>query len=255
MQQKNQSGSTAPYIWILGVFAIRFGIGVLVQAASGAVLDEAGNPAASGIAVTGITALVTIPVFLLLYRRLEAGRSPARRQSVSAWLLLIAAGISAALGLNQMMNLLGLTRISQSFENTQTILFSGTRLMSLAVLGVFVPAAEELMFRGIIFGRLKECMGRVAAAFCVSLLFAVYHGNPVQGIYAFFMGLLLVLVYEQFENLLAPLLFHSAANIFVYLAAEVDVLGEPAGMWISCLLGFAGIIFTIWFFLREKRNN
>jgi len=50
-----------------------------------------------------------------------------------------------------------------------------------------------------------------------ALLFGVFHGNIVQGIYGTLMGLLIAYVYEKYDNFIAPVIIHVAANFSVYI--------------------------------------
>lgn len=205
--------------------------------------ESAGGARASGLAVTGITALILVPVFGCMYRVAirGAGRENRKEHPAGEWLLLVPFGVCAALGLNQLMNLLHLTQLPGSYESTRRILFSGERMASVLILGLVVPMAEELMFRGLIFSHLKQMTGQKGAFIFSALLFGVYHGNLVQGIYAFLTGLILAYVYERFGSLFAPFLFHCTANIFVYLAADMKILGRMHGMIVSCAAGLAGM--------------
>lgn len=88
----------------------------------------------------------------------------------------------------------------------------------------------EAVSEGAAGGRPAENEGavraRMAAAAASSLMFGIYHGNPVQGIYAFLIGLLLCLVYERTGKLTAAVLFHGAGNLAVYLLIDMAGLGE-----------------------------
>ena len=270
MQRKGQSAPASHMGYLMGIFAVlavHSFAGLLVRCAVGAavrngVLKEGTN---MGIAMTGITALVTIPVFLLMQRnnsekqisQKKGGslRNGALRDDGVSWLLLISLGIFIPLGINQLMNLLHLTEMPGSYEQTRQILFSGTRLLTAFVSGVLVPAAEELMFRGLIFLYLKGMMGRIPAAFFSALLFAVYHGNAVQGIYAFLVGLILAFVMETMGTLWAPFLVHGVANLFVVFASDIRILGEPKGILVSCLIGISGMTMVILYYVRKQKKQ
>ena len=72
----------------------------------------------------------------------------------------------------------------------------------------------------------RAVRARRAAAVVSALMFGIYHGNLVQGIYAFLIGMLLCLVYERTGRLLAAALFHGAGNLAVYLLIDVAGIGE-----------------------------
>jgi len=104
--------------------------------------------------------------------------------------------------------------ISSAFSNqTQEALLSSQMAMQLLGPGFLVPIAEELIFRGLVYKRMKTRLSAGQAVFFSALLFALYHGNPIQMIYAFPIALLLALLYERDGSLAAPILFHMGANL------------------------------------------
>ena len=58
------------------------------------------------------------------------------------------------------------------------------------------PILEEYFFRGVLYGRCKELVSAPAAAFMTAAFFGVFHWDLVQGIYSFFMGLILAYLME-----------------------------------------------------------
>lgn len=123
---------------------------------------------------------------------------------------LIAGGVLNLL-LSQTMELL---HITQKFSNqVQEALLASELLIKVIGLGIFVPAAEELIFRGLIYNRMKQLFPVKLACFFSALLFAVYHGNPIQMIFAFPMALALCVIYEYGGCLIFPILFHAGSNL------------------------------------------
>lgn len=100
-----------------------------------------------------------------------------------------------------------------TFEETAQILYKPVFWQQLLYLVILMPLAEELVFRGLGYYRLRRELPPLHAALISSLFFALYHGNLKQGIYAFFVGLVLVLLYEIYDSLLMPYLFHVMANL------------------------------------------
>ena len=83
----------------------------------------------------------------------------------------------------------------------------------LAVLVVpFQSAAEELVFRGLLAGRLAR-YGQKPGAFISALLFGLYHANLEQFFYAFALGLLLSYAYYRTGLLRTSVLLHMLFNI------------------------------------------
>lgn len=119
---------------------------------------------------------------------------------------------------------------------------------------VVAPLAEELLFRQLIFQRLKKIAPLWLAVVISALLFGIYHGNLVQGIYAFTMGVFMALVYEWSGSLIAPVVFHMVANFVSNIAYEWQQLGNVmySGIGIVCAFIVAVIAFV---FLHKKQNK
>lgn len=83
-------------------------------------------------------------------------------------------------------------------------------LLGACVLG---PLCEELLFRGLIAGRLAR-YGQRPAALVSALLFALYHANVSQFFYAFALGLLLAYAYFYTGALKAPVALHMLFNFY-----------------------------------------
>ncbi len=115
----------------------------------------------------------------------------------------------------------GLQRVFTGYEETASKAFEGQPLVLLLVTTVLAaPAAEELIFRFMIYRRAKAYFGILPAVLISSVLFGVYHANVIQGIYAFGFGLLLIFLYEKSGNILAPFLAHAGANLWAILLEE-----------------------------------
>ncbi|MHB8765448.1 MAG: CPBP family intramembrane glutamic endopeptidase, partial [Deferrisomatales bacterium] len=89
----------------------------------------------------------------------------------------------------------------------------------LPVGGVVAPAVEELVFRGLVYGGLRQRLGPVAAAALCTAVFALAHvaAAPVPWVQAVG-GLAFCAAYEASRSLWAPYLVHSAGNLALFLA-------------------------------------
>lgn len=114
---------------------------------------------------------------------------------------------------------------------------------------IVAPISEELVFRQVIYKRLRGISSVWVAIIISALLFGLYHGNLVQGIYAFIMGCLLALVYEWTGSFAAPVLFHMIANHLSDITYEFEIISEvvysPVGAGISIVLLIVSIIVLI----------
>ena len=85
-------------------------------------------------------------------------------------------------------------------------------MFSIITIAIIVPITEELFFRGLIYGRLRQAMRPIVAILISSIVFGIFHGNVVQGVYAFLIGCTLALVYEKTDSLILSIFGHGLIN-------------------------------------------
>lgn len=87
---------------------------------------------------------------------------------------------------------------------------------------VIAPCVEELVFRGLIYPTLKQHGFPRLALWGTSLLFAAIHSNLMILLPLTFLAVVLTLLYESTDNLLAPILTHSLFNFvnFFWVIAQ-----------------------------------
>ena len=88
--------------------------------------------------------------------------------------------------------------------------------MGLAV--IVAPIAEETIFRGYIYGVLKQRLGAVIAALISAAAFAAMHVNIPSLAPLFILALCLTVAYEATGSLLVNILMHSLFNLTMLLA-------------------------------------
>ena len=103
------------------------------------------------------------------------------------------------------------------------------------ILGVIIivlaPLVEEALFRGILYPAIKQSGWPRLALWGSSLFFATVHFNMPTFVPLLILALVLVYLYETFQNLLAPIAAHAlfnAVNFFaVIFADQLDRLLHP----------------------------
>ncbi|MBQ9249407.1 MAG: CPBP family intramembrane metalloprotease [Oscillospiraceae bacterium] len=91
-----------------------------------------------------------------------------------------------------------------------------TGLLPIAAYAFAAPAAEELVYRGLVFRRGEALVGRGWALAFSSLLFAAGHGWP-GALPALFLGLVLGLLTDKEQSLVPPLIVHILVNLMSYI--------------------------------------
>ena len=85
-------------------------------------------------------------------------------------------------------------------------------VMSWITAVVMAPVLEEIVFRGLVYTRLKKGMPIIVAVILASFIFGLCHGTAIWIIYATALGLVLIWVFEKYQSLTASILFHFAFN-------------------------------------------
>lgn len=160
--------------------------------------------------ITLITIIICIPVFLYLFKKQRGNLAFTGKKHGLYINILI--GIFASLGISKLVTLFPIDGIIGNYSETSKNVMSQNIPMQIITLIILGPLMEEILFRGIIYNRLKIMCETTIAAYISAIIFGVYHMNLVQGLYTFVLGVLLVYVYEKYNTILAPYLLHMAAN-------------------------------------------
>ncbi|MCR4648648.1 MAG: CPBP family intramembrane metalloprotease [Lachnospiraceae bacterium] len=111
---------------------------------------------------------------------------------------------------------------------------------------VFIaPFSEEVLFRGVIFFRFKKLLPLWASVLAAALFFGLYHGNLMQGLYAFIMGSVMCLVFHYGGSFLYPFLFHAIANLISNLCFEFEAVEKALYSPLSIILSAAYLVVAI----------
>ena len=137
------------------------------------------------------------------------------------------------------------------YQETQSLISDGKSIWSLIFwMGIVAPFAEEVIFRWMVFLRMRDNMRVITAALLSGLAFGIYHMNLLQGVYATVLGAIFALILEWSGNLFTSVLLHMGANIWSLIVSDVmvymlDHMGASSVITLNLLLGFAGA-YGIW---------
>ena len=131
------------------------------------------------------------------------------------WQIILACAFAVAAGLlwSHFLTHSVLMKIFPGYVQNAAGAFEGQPLPLLLVTTVVAgPLAEEWIFRGMTYRRIRSVLGIWPAAILVALLFGAYHANMIQFLYAFPLGILFAWYYEKSGTLLVPVLAHIFVN-------------------------------------------
>jgi len=183
------------------------------------------NPVMSA-AIIRITAVIIavlplIPLFI--------GENPimAQKDEKPLYILLtVILAVALAMFLNMLFYKTGFSTSSETFEETAARQLSLPVGLGIFVYGIITPITEEIVYRGVVYNRVRRYFNLPMALIFSSLLFGIAHGNRVQLVYGFLMGVMIGYIYERFGAFIYPVIFHCAANTAVYIVMADERLRE-----------------------------
>lgn len=204
--------------------------------------------------------LIAYPVMLSIWRTVP-DRLPAsyqtRRLPLSSFFLLVPGCFTVVYALNLLSTLMaqGLSMVTGSDVNNplESVLSAGNLWLNLIVVVIVAPVMEELIFRRFLYNKLA-CFGGGIYVYFSALLFAAFHVNIYQMLYAFVLGVVLAAITYQTGTVRHSVLLHMLINflggggtpLLLHYAGESGL--AVYGFVLILILG-AGIIAIIrWFY-------
>lgn len=217
-----------------------------------------------------IATAVALPILYNFYRRdqlmmtvfyqrtsNELAEIPKQKKILNG-ILTFACGALAGVALNNIIGATGLVELSLGYQNVTAHFYGGGLVFEIVGAGILIPFVEELLYRGIVYGRLSDWLGIPVAALISALIFGGLHFNLVQFIYAFFMGLLMVYFLEKTHNLYGAALGHVGANLLTVLRTETGAFHwmekSPVVFW-TVTVGMVVVCAVLVLVLRGKKDE
>ena len=186
------------------------------------------------VLLTGITGILSMIPCVWFYRKDRDRREytrlipcpPGDPLKVSEGLLLLLMGAALSQFGNVVAGFLQVIFDTSEYQELVTGITGDKSLLFLLFwMGIVAPVAEEIVFRWLIYLRIRDTMGVWVSAVLSAVLFGIYHGNLVQGIYAALLGVFIAYLFEMSGNLYSCILLHIGANVWSLLISQY-------GMWL-----------------------
>ena len=145
-------------------------------------------------------------------------------------------GISISVFLN--MIIFRITGTFNSINNNLLLFFVSS--------GIIGPIYEEILFRYILYNRLKSRYSEKKSFLVGLIIFSLIHLYPIKIIYAFILGFFFTYIYKKEKTIMAPILMHIGANSIVILLYKfnIDVF----------ILSLINLIISSYLIFRANKN-
>ena len=170
-----------------------------------------------GVLVSLATMIILTPVLYYIYRGDKIKQteffSGGKKARVLTYLVMTVLSFSLALGLNLLIAATKIQEVFPEYNQAAEQMFGESGIVVLLATLIAAPVMEELIFRGLCYGRIRQFTGKGMTILLTGLLFGLYHMNLVQFIYATVMGIFFALLYERYRDIRLTMAAHFAANL------------------------------------------
>lgn len=191
--------------------------------------------------VNGLAILIGVAFVYKMAKR-EIKAQAYEKGNVTSFCFLAAFASCMSVGINILFAQTGFAEYSKTYNSVHEMQYGVEFAAGLILYGIISPLAEETVFRGILYNRMKQCFNYPIALLVSSLFFGLYHGNLVQAAYGTLLGILIAYMYEKFHNFAAPILFHAVANISIFTLTYHNWLGKASR---EAMIGVMPILFAM----------
>ena len=189
-------------------------------------------------------------------RAVSQGPAVSRRERTGNLIVVCLAAAALSLGINLLFSLTVLRGPEASASSLPGLLPGPFGMvLQAAVYGIYMPVIEELVFRGLLFGRCEREFGLRAGLLVSGLLFGVYHASPVQWVYAAVMGMVFAAAYAASGDFSLPAALHGICNLavlFLQWTGLYRAVCTPG--WTAAFFGIAAAgFYTVLYRARNRR--
>ncbi len=160
-------------------------------------------------------------------------------------------GWSFSLLVSSVLNVISLPQeLVQSYAESSQGIVEGNYFVRILATVVLIPMVEEVIFRGLIYTRLRKAMNVPVAILVSSLVFGVMHGHILWISYTFIGGILFAVVMEKTKSLKASILLHMALNSVSAVIGGIEITGLLA--YVVILVALILIVGALCFVVKNS---
>lgn len=160
-------------------------------------------------------------------------------------------GWSFSLLVSSVLNVIPLPQeLVQGYAESSQGIVEGNYFVRILATVVLIPVVEEVIFRGLIYTRLRNAINVPVAIVVSSLVFGVMHGHILWISYTFIGGILFAVVMEKTKSLKASILLHMALNSVSAVIGGIEITGLLA--YVVILVALILIIGALCFVVKNS---
>lgn len=208
------------------------------------------------------SAVLALIIYLIIFAARKVNpleQTDIRKLSLKAAGLSVLGGVSSMLFFNYFLNLIPFPEdILQNLVQEMGLVTDAPLWLAITGEAILVPIMEEVVFRGLLYGRLRRGMPAIVAAIISSLVFGLMHGHPIWALWAFAAGMVFCYARMKTDSILPGIIMHIMMNSFGVLSENVTFLNYAPVPLIILLtvLGFLGLLaFFEGFMILGKKEN
>lgn len=180
-------------------------------------------------------------------------RQEEKGKKIRQGIVIVITAMSASLALNLLFSLLSVANLSNQYGQVVQRQNAVVPVVGIFLYGIFSPLAEEILFRGLVYNRMKLYFPQKLSMVFSALFFGLYHGNLVQGMFGLILGIVIAWVYEQYGKWYVPVIFHGIINLTSYLLVPClhnKIFSQKGSSWeyLNCviflIIWILGMIYT-----------
>lgn len=165
-----------------------------------------------------------------------------------------AVGILSSAALSILMETFQITDSFPEYERLMDIAMGGSPALRVFAIMILAPLTEELVFRGLAMGALRERMKLPFAILISSVIFGAAHLNLLQGVYAAILGAMLAAIYVRNGTIWAAVFAHIGFNS-VSTIATLFLDNEVVLSYVLLAMYLLSVVCVLLFHVWRRRRD
>lgn len=215
------------------------------------------------VPISAFTAVISLVIFGIWYKKIcqkEIEQYDKHNLKFKVIIGIILLGIGLQISLSFILNVIASLKPQWFTEYSEVMdkLVMKNSIISVLYIGIIAPLCEEFIFRGVIFKKAQKAMPYIVANIIQALMFGIYHGVLIQGIYAFLLGMFLGVVCYKKKTIFAAIGLHMVINMSGLVFTHLDTYDFSVFtkfVFLIPVVGFGALICGMAIILKKDKSS